>query len=75
VIELRVKIVSSRVVETPALGGGTNKQVWISWGTDTGLNDAFTMSMEDYTVEKAVEKAVEAARHASEIVGQEVEVK
>jgi len=75
VIDTKVKIVSSRVVESPALGGGTTKQVWISWSTDTGLNDAFTMKFEDYTVEKALDKAIEAAKHASEIVGQEAEVK
>jgi len=75
VIDTKVKIVSSRVVESPALGGGTNKQVWISWSTDTGLNDAFTMPFEEYSVEAALEKAIEAAKHAREIVGQEAEVK
>ncbi len=72
---MKVKIDSSRVVESPALGGGTTKQVWISWTTDTGLRDAFTMPFEEYSVEAALEKAVEAAKFASEIVGKEVEVK
>lgn len=71
---MKVKIVGSRVVETPALGGGVTKSVWVSWETDTGLRDAFTMPFEEYTPDKALERAAVEAKHAAEIVGREVEV-